>query len=139
MAVQTEVFRPSLGAKCFPDLPSPRLVITGSEHYTVRGQEFTRFLLGVQNSPKFPDALFSVAPNLPPCGLNNKSSRSWVQILDENNRGIYGFCGLKSSEQLNSTWFAIPRGQAPPKFVYITIQDRQCGFTYKSNLVPVRP
>jgi hypothetical protein len=136
MTSQAQIFRPSLGlAGCFLDLPSPRLVISGTEPYVVRGKKFTRYLLKVANSSSFPDALFSRSKQ--PCGLSKTSSRSWVHILDEQGRGLYGFCGLRSSGELNITWFAVAQGQTPPSSVYMIIEDRQCGITYQSDLIPV--
>lgn len=137
MISQTQAFRPSLGGECFLNLPTPRLSITGSERYVAGGKRFTRYLLKVANSSSFPNSLFVSAPNLPPCGLNKDSSRSWVYILDGEDRYIYGFCALRESEDLNDTWFAVEEGRTPPRSVRMIIEDRQCGVTYESNLAAV--
>ena len=134
--VQLSIFPAlSVAQQCYPNLPTPQLAIVGSEHYTANGQPWTRFSLNVTNHDAFPDALFAPAPTLPPCGLNTNSSRTWVSIFDDADRYVYGFCGLQQSENLNQMWFAIARGTPPPPAVYVTLNDRQCGLTYRSNLV----
>ncbi|MBA3614474.1 MAG: hypothetical protein H0W49_16525 [Nitrospirales bacterium] len=75
-------------AACFEDLPSPVLEFTGTEDYEVRGTEFTRYRLNVTNASEYPEALFSAAPELPPCGANTNSSRTWVDIVDDQNRRL---------------------------------------------------
>ena len=122
-------------AACYPDLPDPELSFIGTEDYVVDGQEMTRFRLSVTNRSAFPDALFTPAPHLPPCGLNTDSSRMWVRIYDDQDQYLYGFCALSTSEDLNSIWFAIPKGSIPPNAVYIELIDRECDTTYTSNAV----
>ncbi len=124
---------------CYPDLPSPELVFTGSEDYVVDGNDFTRYDLEVINSGDFPDELFEAAPHLPPCGLNANSSRTWVHIYDNLGNRLYGFCGLNSSDGLKNLWFAVPKGTTPPDSVYIEIVDREplCDTTYRSNLASI--
>src|SRR5439155_6919350 len=73
----------------------------------------------------------------PPCGLNTNSSRTWVIIYNEKNEGLYGFCDLKSASNLSNIWFAVLSGQAAPSRVYITLEDRRCATTYKSDLMAV--
>ena len=80
-----------------------------------------------------PDVLFAPAPELPPCGLNSNSSRTWAEIRGGDGAWIYGFCALSRAEDLNSIWFALPLGQRPPPEVFIRLIDRQCGFSYESN------
>jgi hypothetical protein len=123
--------------RCYPDLPAPELIVTGTEDYSVGGREYTRYRLSVTNWSAFPDELFEAAPDLPPCGLNQNASRTWVEIYAENSTRLYGFCALSSAEGLNSLWFALPRREIPPDFVYVTLTDRRCKITYTSNLAMV--
>jgi hypothetical protein len=122
-------------AACYPNLPSPVLAVTGREDYTLSdGSEFTRYHLSVSNWSSFPDDLFAAAPDLPSCGLNTNSSRTWVYIYGQGGAYIYGLCGLDSASMLkDSLWFAEPKGTAPPAYVYITLTDRRCNKTYTSN------
>jgi hypothetical protein len=77
--------------------------------------------------------LFRKAPDLPACGANTNSARTWVDIYNaDTNVKIYGFCALNSYSELKSLWFkpSTPKGR-----VYIIINDRACRKTYKSNIV----
>ena len=120
-------------------LPTPQLVLKGTEDYEVRGNWFTRYRLSVTNWSAFPNELFAPAPNLPPCGLNRNSSRTWVNIYAQDGRRIYGFCAFSAAQHLESLWFAVPKGQAPPEAVYVTLNDRQKEVIYTSNTVSTKP
>ena len=125
--------------QCYADLPNPVLTFTGTEQYSVEGTAYTRFNLSVSNRASFPDGLFAPAPSLPPCGLNTNASRTWANILRQDNSFIYGFCALGSSSELGQLWFAVPAGTPPPNPVHITLTDRACDTTYTSNAVSVVP
>src|SRR5262245_14279309 len=72
------------GSACFPNLPTPQLVLTGTEDYIdAFGTPFTRYNLCVNNWSAFPAELFKAAPDLPPCGLNTNASRTWVEIFGD--------------------------------------------------------
>lgn len=117
-----------------PPLPNPILYITGLEYYTVNGTDFVRYRYDVFNKSAYPAAMFTPAPNLPPCGLNANSARTWVDIFNSRGQRIYGFCALGSPNDLGSIWFALPEGQIPPSYIYIEINDRQTNTKYRSNL-----
>lgn len=118
-----------------PATPAPKLYLTGLERYAVRGSSFIRFKYDVLNKSAFPAELFKPAPQLPPCGKNAQSSRSWVDFFEAGtDKRIYGFCALGAPTDLGSIWFALPEGTAPPKGVYITIVDRQTNSKYTSNV-----
>lgn len=122
---------------CFKCLPSPRLVYNGKEDYTVRGVAYTRYKLAVANRDDYPASLFKPAPDLPPCGLNTNSARTWVNIYNTGDSYIYGFCALSSPVDMDGLWFAVAKGKTPPKSVYITLDDRRCKIVLKSNLVTI--
>jgi hypothetical protein len=117
-----------------PVLPNPVLYFTGQELYETGGKQWIRYRYAVNNSDAYPDALFAAAPELPPCGKNAKSSRSWVDIYDQRGKRLYGFCALKDHNGLNEIWFALESSETPPSFVYIEINDRKTDTKYKSNL-----
>lgn len=120
---------------CFPNLPTPQLVLAGTEdNIDAFGTPFTRYDLCVNNWSAFPAELFEAAPDLPACGLNPNASRTWVDIYGDGQR-IYGFCALGTPQDLTQIWFGLPRGQAPPASVYITLTDRRCGIVYRSNTI----
>ena len=102
------------------------------------GQEGTVYFVSVTNHSLFPDALFAAAPDLPPCGLNEAASRTWVDIFDDNGARLHGHCGLYSAGDLAEIAIIVPSGGAVPDSVYITLTDRRCGITYTSNLPPTR-
>jgi hypothetical protein len=115
--------------------PNPILYLTSSEPHVVNGQTFIRYNYDVFNKDQYPAAMFAAAPNLPPCGNNHNSSRSWVDFYNgRTNARIYGFCALGSPANLGQIWFALPEGQIPPSYVYIEITDRQTNTKYRSNL-----
>ena len=114
--------------------PKPDLVFTGKEDIQGAFGEKTIYWLSVSNRFDYPDEIFEPAPDLPACGKNKNSSRSWVDIFAEKGSRIYGFCALKASEELNKMSFQMPKGKTP-KAVYIVITDRKTGKKYKSNSV----
>lgn len=118
-----------------PNLPNPLLVFTGREAYQAGGKNWVRYKLSVCNWKVYPNAMFAAAPALPPCGANANSSRTWVDVFDQNDNRLYGFCALGSPDKLEDLWFAVERGKAPPPRVYITLNDRRIPKTYKSNMV----
>jgi len=123
-----------VGPICFPNLPAPQLTVSSTEDYTGSdGNPYTRYRIPVVNRASFPDALFTPAPDLPPCGANANSSRTWVDIDDNDGNRLYGFCALGSAASLGNLWFARPRGVPPPECVSVTLNDRRCGLSYQSN------
>jgi hypothetical protein len=114
--------------------PAPVLYLTGSEYYSTGGKNWVRYNYDVFNKDLYPADLFAAAPSLPPCGLNNSSSRTWVHFFDSNGTRLYGFCALGSPADLAGIWFAMEEGVVPPSWVYIEMIDRQTSTTYKSNL-----
>lgn len=123
---------------CYPDLPDPQLVLTGTEDFRDQtGHQMRRYLLAVVNCSAYPDELFAPAPDLPPCGRNPNASRTWVDIYSEDGTRLYGFCALASSEDLGRLWFALPKDQPPPPCVFIVLHDRRCDISYRSNCVPI--
>jgi hypothetical protein len=115
-------------------LPNPILYMTGSEYYSAGGKNWIRHRYDVLNKASYPDAMFAQAPNLPPCGLNTKSARTWVDIYDSRGTRLYGFCALGKASDLGSIWFSTEEGVIAPSYIYIEINDRQTNTKYKSNL-----
>ena len=114
--------------------PNPVLYLTSVEPYTANGMSFVRYNYDVFNKDQYPAAMFAASPNLPPCGNNANSSRSWVDFFTSRGQRLYGFCALGSPSQLNRIWFSLPEGQIPPSYIYIEINDRQTNTKYRSNL-----
>jgi hypothetical protein len=117
-----------------PALPNPVLYLTGTESFSSGGKDFIRYRYDVLNKGDYPAELFAAAPALPPCGLNTKSSRTWVDIYDQRGKRLYGFCALGKPEALGSIWFALEEDVIPPSWIYIEMNHRQTNTKYKSNL-----
>jgi hypothetical protein len=124
----------SLRAVPQPPLPNPVLYLIGQETYTANGRNWIRYSYDVLNKDQYPDAMFAAAPELPPCGLNTKSSRTWVDFFDSSGKRLYGFCAAGKAAKLGGIWFALEEGIVPPSYVYIEMNDRQTNTKYKSNL-----
>jgi hypothetical protein len=117
-----------------PALPNPILLFTGQEPATIEGKQWTRYNYAVDNFSSYPDELFAAAPELPPCGKNTKSSRTWVDIYDQSGKRLNGFCAFGKANDLNQIWFALDQSSLPPSWIYIELTDRKTNTKYKSNL-----
>lgn len=119
--------------QCPVNLPNPKIQLDGVENTAT----FTRYRIPVYNYNAFPDFLFSAAPSLPACGANANSARSWVDIYDENNNRLYGFCALGKAADMKNIWFAVSKGNKPPARVKVVIKDRGCNKEYHSNWISI--
>ena len=117
-----------------PPLPNPVLYLTGTELYQASGKTYIRYKYDVFNKNQFPAEMFAAAPDLPPCGLNTKASRTWVDFFSQDGKRLYGFCALGKPSDLNGIWFSLEENTIPPSWVYIEMNDRQTNTRYKSNL-----
>ena len=117
-----------------PPLPSPVIYFSGTELSQQGGKTYIRYHYDVFNKNEYPAAMFAAAPNLPPCGANTKSSRTWVDLFDQSGKRLYGFCALATPADLNQLYFALEESVIPPSWIYIEMTDRQTNTKYKSNL-----
>jgi hypothetical protein len=117
-----------------PPLPNPVLYPIIQEPFTTGGKNFIRYRYAVLNFDSYPNEMFAAAPDLPPCGKNAKSARTWVDIYDQRGARLYGFCALGKNSDLNQLWFAMEEGVIPPSYIYIELNDRKTNTKYKSNL-----
>jgi hypothetical protein len=115
-------------------LPNPVLFLTEIENYETGGKQWTRYSYSVDNRTDYPNVMFAAAPELPPCGANTKSSRTWVDVYDQSGKRLNGFCAFGKSDDLNKIWFALERDVVPPSWIYIELNDRKTATKYKSNL-----
>ena len=121
-------------AQTTASIPNPVLYLMGTEYYQAGGKSFIRYRYAIENRESYPDSMFAAAPTLPPCGQNTKASRTWVDLYQQNGKRLYGFCALKSNDDLMNIWFALEEGVVPPSWIYVELNDRQTGTKYKSNL-----
>ncbi|HKR02478.1 MAG TPA: hypothetical protein VJT09_17505 [Pyrinomonadaceae bacterium] len=115
-------------------LPNPVLYFVGSEPYKTGGKDWMRYKFMVGNYDAYPNEIFAPAPDLPPCGNNTKSSRTWVEVYDQGGKRLNGFCAFTKAASLNEIWFSLEPGVVPPSWVYIELNDRKTNTKYKSNL-----
>ena len=117
-----------------PVLPNPILYLIGQEYFTTGGKHFVRYRFDVLNKDAYPNDLFAKSPDLPPCGANTQSARTWVDFYDQSGKRLQGFCNLGKASDLGTIWFAMEEGTVPPSWVYIEMNDRKTSTKYKSNL-----
>lgn len=117
-----------------PALPNPVLTFMGAEPAEVNGKQIIRYHFDVDNKSVFPAEMFAASPDLPPCGTNTKSSRTWVDIYTLNGKRLNAFCALGKPDDLNKIWFGLDSIAVPPSWIYIELNDRKTGIKYKSNL-----
>jgi len=130
----------SLG--CFPNLPSPNLISTVKKkvHRGADGNVYIYHNLNIKNCASFPVELFTLSPDLPPCGLNLKASRTWVIIYNSETDGhLYGYCGFTKPCDTSELHLAVPFGDTIPIEVYVKYIDRKCELEYVSNTIVVTP
>ena len=109
---------------CRKTYPNPRIRF---DHQDSEG----RVYIPVVNWSAYANEMFRQAPDLPPCGANPNSARTWVDIYDaDTNKRIYGFCALGTNEDLKGIWFL---SKAKSGRVYIILIDRACKKKYRSN------
>jgi len=117
-----------------PPLPNPVIYLMGTETVQQGGKTLIKYHYDVFNKDSYPAAMFAAAPNLPPCGKNTKSSRTWVDLYDQQGKRLYGFCALSKPADLNQLYFALEQDVIPPSWIYVEMTDRQTNTKYKSNL-----
>jgi hypothetical protein len=125
---------PGIASTAPPIPPNPILYLMSTEQFAQGGKQFTRYKYDVLNKASYPAEMFAAAPNLPPCGVNTKSSRTWVDIFDSRGKRLYGFCALGKPDALTGIYFALETDVIPPSYIYIELNDRQTNTKYKSNL-----
>jgi hypothetical protein len=119
-------------------LPTPKVAFAGTEDYEAGGKQWTRYKLALLNRSAYGKELFAAAPDLPPCGENKNSARTWVDIYNRIGRQrIYGFCALEAPKDLGYLWFSIERGMQPPASIYVVITDRRNKVRSTSNVLDI--
>lgn len=119
------------------DIPSPRIRYVGSEEFSTDAGMFTRYKITVENYADYNSSLFFSAPDLPACGSNTASSRTWVSIFNQVGAYIYGYCAQTSPGDLADMSFSIHQSETPPSSVFIRINDRRCGAEPRSNDIEI--
>ena len=123
-----------------PSTPlKPVLHFAGASVYDAAGKQWVRHRYVVRNWARFPADLFRAAPDLPPCGRNANAARTWVDLYESSGKRLYGFCALGKPADLQCLWFATELDAPPPETIYIVLNDRQTGKSYRSNIARAGP
>ncbi len=126
----------SAPAQRLTPIPLPLLAFDGKEAYEANGASFVRYKLRVTNRANHPGFLWRPSPDLPACGRNRNSARTWVEIFSSpGDKELNTFCNLQSSDDLGQLWFAVRAGEDAPGCAYIVMTDRQTGKKYRSARV----
>ena len=125
--------------KAAQTLPVPKLNFVGTEAYEANGFDFIRYKYEVANRGKFKKELFAAAPDLPACGENPNSSRTWVDLYGSDGKKLLWFCAFTTPDDLAHLWFALTEDKPPPPSVYIEMTDRRTGATIRSNSAGTGP
>ena len=121
------------------NVPNPVISLIGTTPSKFGGKEFTQYIYSVANANAYPAEMFAAAPDLPPCGKNTKSSRTWIDVFDQRGNRLYGFCAFTKPADLEKIWFTLESGVTPPSYIYIQLHDRKTDTKYKSNLADTVP
>jgi hypothetical protein len=118
-------------------MPKPRLGLIRTDDVTEKGLRLRMYTIEITNSSEFSDELFAASPDLPPCGTNANSSRTWINIYIDNGRRVYGWCAIHSNGELSSLKFNIPADDPQPSKFYVEFVDRREGKVIKSNKIEI--
>ncbi len=119
------------------ELPAPVLKATGAEVQDAGGTQLVRIFFSVSNRDAYPAELFEEAPDLPPCGINEISSRTWVEVNDGEGRALGVFCALRGPGALARLWVIVRASEPLPERFYIVLRDRRMKKRYESIAVSV--
>ena len=119
------------------EFSKPQLGFIRAEDFTEKGRMLRMYTVEIVNRSEFDDELFAASPELPPCGLNANSSRTWINIYADDGHRIYGWCGIRSNAELSSLKFILPVDQPQPAKLYVDFVDRRNGKIVRSKKVPV--
>jgi hypothetical protein len=128
---------PNKNDNCPSWLPNPILSIEGIRNKLVNGTQTFNYMFDVNNYFYYPNSMFAPSSNLPACGANTNSSRTWVDFINQNNQRLYGFCALGESKNLNDIWIGGPTANNHATGIKIIMDDRLCQKYYTSNMVSV--
>lgn len=119
------------------DLPKPELSVVRVEDRVNNGYRLRMFEIEIVNRDDYAIELFAPSSDLPPCGRNANSARTWINIYNEKGTRLYGFCAVKTIDELASLMFNIPADIKQPEKIYIELIDRRKQRMARSEKVDV--
>ncbi len=121
-----------------PVMQNPIIGLTKKETFTIRGKNFHRIHISIQNWNAYSDALFRASSGLPPCGKNINASRTWLEIFDNKGKRLYGYCAFNTNKSLQNFSFAVPSSKPIPATCYVVLWDRKVNKKYTSNKINIK-
>jgi hypothetical protein len=121
--------QPTVQSAC-PGLATPLVVVDTT---TLPGA----YHLAVTNAVAYPDRLFEQSPDLPPCGLNPRASRTWIDILDARGPRLYGYCAIMAASELQTQIFLPFVLASDATAIVLELHDRRCDARATSSPVPL--
>ena len=120
------------------DLPNPKLKFIRAKDVVLdSGMRFRMYEIEVVNRAEFPNELFVMAPELPPCGRNTNASRTLITVYNEKGDRIFGNCAVNSNEKLKALMIMVAADAKQPTKVFVDFNDRQENKTVRSDPVDV--
>ena len=120
------------------DMPNPKLrFIRAKDVVLDSGMRFRMYEIEVVNRAEFPNELFVMAPDLPPCGRNTNASRTLITVYNEKGDRIFGHCAVNSNEKLKALMIMVAADAKQPTKVFVDFNDRQENKTVRSNTIDV--
>jgi hypothetical protein len=117
-------------------LPAPLVEITGQED-VVGPPAYRKYFFRISNALAYPDEIFALAPDLPPCGMIATASRTWVDVYtttDGQNRFVQNYCELSGHSDLEGLSFVAQLTDLP-EAVFVELNDRREAKVYRSAAV----
>lgn len=119
------------------NLPKPKLKLAGVADGVNNGSAVKVYEIEVVNRADISDEFFIAAPVLPPCGNNTNASRTWINLYDERDVRIHGWCTIRSNGELAGLRFMILASDQQPKKLFIDLVDRAEGRVLRSNKITI--
>src|SRR5215207_553117 len=105
-------------------MPKPQLRLVNSTDAVANGNAIRLYEIEIVNRADISDELFIAAPALPPCGRNNDSSRTWINIYNEKSVRLYSWCAIRLNGELASLKLAVAATDPQPRKIFIDLIDR---------------
>jgi len=119
-------------------LPVPVLEVSGAETMDSGGTKITRYYLSLKNWADYPDELFALMPDWPPCSFDTTPTRIQVIVWSEDQRPLTTYCSVPDRGLLRRLQVMTrTQGESSPKRVYVTVEDRGALRTVRSDVVPL--
>ena len=115
--------------------PKPELKSISQSDTTIDLVPINVYNLSVENWEQYSNKLFEPAEDLPFCGGSQAAPRTWVEIYNENDQLLVGFCTFEDAQALENISLLVPKANNQPDKVYVKIIDRICRKELDSEMI----